>query len=116
MLSRGFLFPIIIKYLNKMSKKHRKHYIIELSLDELRERANQKDGNVPFEYQVGACYEMDVATIGEIAHIKNLIKKGLLSPCEKKALFKRLKDCKLDQAERKAYGRAIEKLRKSLLQ
>jgi len=99
-----------------MGKQYHKRRVIELSLDELTEKANQAGETVPFEYQLGAYYEMDTATLGEIAHIKKLINNGLLTPCEKKALLKKLADQVLDQAERKAYGRAIEKLKKELLQ
>jgi hypothetical protein len=99
-----------------MAKKFKKHYIIEVSLDELMERAKQRGDSVHLEYQLGAYYEMDTPTIGEMAHIQKLIKDGLLSPCEKEALFKKLDDHVLDTAERKAYQRAVEKLREALLQ
>lgn len=98
-----------------MGKQYNKRRVIELSLDELREKANRDGETVPFEYQLGAYYEMDTATVGEIAHIKKLIDDGLLSPCEKKALQKKLADQVLDQAERKAYGRAVQKLKSKLL-
>jgi hypothetical protein len=57
-----------------MPKKYKKQYIQVFSLDELRERASQTGDAVPFEYEVGAYYELDTVTIGEIAHIKKLIK------------------------------------------
>lgn len=97
-----------------MKKRYKTRYIIELSLDQLKEIASQNGNKIPFEYQIGAYYEMDKVAIGEMANIMRLIENGYLKRCEKAAVLKKLDDLKLNAAERKSYERAIKKLKKIL--
>lgn len=94
-----------------MRAQNKKLRVVEISLDELREKADQEGDAVPFEYQRGLYYEMDFNSIGEMANIRKIIKSGALPPSEKDAVEKMLKGFKLNAAERKAYERAVKRLK-----
>lgn len=84
----------------------------EVSLDELREHENEEDESTLSEYRLGLYCEMDTEGIGVRADISRLIKQGVFNTSEKKALAKKLADLPLSPNERKAFERALVKLRK----
>ncbi len=91
---------------------HYKHVPVEeISMDEMRENENAEDESTFFEYKLGLYCEMDTNSIGIKADLSRLFKKGIFSNSEKKALVKKLADLKLNPLERKAFQRALEKLR-----
>ena len=94
-----------------MRKPNKRVRVTQLSLDELRDKVDLEGDSVPFEYEKGLYYEMDFTLIGEMANIKKLINGGIFPPSEKEALEKMLDGYQLDDAERKAYERAIKRLR-----
>ena len=94
-----------------MNIKYRHVPVEEISMDELREKENDEDESTFFEHKLGAFCEMDTESIGIRADLSRLFKMGFFSPSEKKALVKKLGDYKLNPTERKAYQRAIEKLK-----
>jgi len=94
-----------------MRKQNKKVRIIQLSLDELREKANRVGDSVPYEFKNGLYYEMDFTRIGEMANLYKIIQSGFLPPHERQAVEKMLGGFKLDSAERKAYERAVKKLK-----
>ena len=83
----------------------------EISLDELREKEKEEDESTFFEYKLGLYCEMDTDSIGVRADLARLFKQDFFNGVEKKALVKRLADCPLTEAERKAFQRALVKLR-----
>ena len=83
----------------------------EISLDELREKENDEDESTFFEYKLGLYSEMDTDAIGLKADLARLFKKGVFTANEKKSLVKKLGDRPLTIAERKAFQRALVKLR-----
>ena len=83
----------------------------EVSLDELREKENMEDESTFFEYKLGLYCEMDTESIGIRADLSRLFKNGFFTPNEKRALVKKLADSHLTTTERKAYQRALEKLK-----
>jgi len=89
--------------------------VVEVPLDELRERVDPNGNIISTEYKYGLYYEMDSATRGEIANIERLMKKGFFPPKEKEAIIKTLDDYKLNPSERKALERGIRRLRKLYL-
>lgn len=94
-----------------MRSQNKKIRVTEISLDELKDKADEEGDTVPFEYKKGLYYEMDFTAIGEIANIKKLIKSGALPPSEKAAVEKMLAGYKLNANERKAFERAIKRLK-----
>jgi len=94
-----------------MRAQSKKVRVAETSLDELRVKADEEGDAVPFEYQKGLYYEMDFTSIGEMANIKKLIKSGALPRSEKEAVEKMLAGFKLNAAERKAFERAVRRLK-----
>jgi hypothetical protein len=82
-----------------------------ISLDELREKEDTGDERAGFEYKLGAYCEMDTESIGIRIDLLRLFKNNFFSSCEKNALTKKLGDHKLNTAERKAYQRAVDKLK-----
>jgi hypothetical protein len=54
---------------------------------------------------------MDTESIGIRADLSRLFKNGFFTPNEKRALVKKLADSHLTTTERKAYQRALEKLK-----
>ncbi len=97
---------------------HNKYKIIpvkEISMDELREKEDPEDETTFFEYKLGLFSEMDKEAIGFRADLWRLLKNGYFNQSEKKALIKKLDNNKLNPSERKAYQRAIKKLRKYFL-
>lgn len=84
----------------------------EVSLDELREHENEEDESTLFEHRLGLYCEMDTDTIGVRADLSRLFKQGVFTTGEKKALVKKLADLPLTANERKAFERALLKLRK----
>lgn len=89
--------------------------VVEVPLDELKERLDQKGNIISNEYKFGLYYEMDLATRGEIANIERLMKKGFFPPKEKEAIVRALDDYKLNSSERKALERGIQRLKKLYL-
>ena len=83
----------------------------EISLDELREKENDEDESTFFERKLGAFCEMDTESIGIKVDLSRLFKQGFFTANEKKALVKKLADCQLTTTERKAFQRAVVKLR-----
>ena len=83
----------------------------EISLDELREKENDEDESTFFERKLGAFCEMNTESIGVRVDLSRLFKMGFFSTSERRALTKKLGDFKLNPAERKAYQRAVEKLK-----
>jgi hypothetical protein len=98
-----------------MRNKYRNVPVEEISMDELREKEDAEDESTSFEYRLGLYCEMDTDSIGIKADLSRLFKMGFFSPSEKKALVKKLGDYKLSARERKAYQRALEKLRQYYL-
>ena len=90
---------------------HKRFPVEEISLDELREKENDEDESTLFEYKLGLYSEMDTDYIGIKADLSRLFKQGLFTANEKKALVKKLTECQLTTTERKAYQRALVKLR-----
>jgi hypothetical protein len=84
---------------------------VEISLDELREKEDTEDESTFLEYKLGLYCEIDTDSIGIKADLARLFKKGFFTPNEKKALVRKLADCRLDPTERKSYQRALEKLK-----
>ena len=80
-------------------------------MDELREKEDAEDETTLFEYKLGLYCEMDTDSIGIKADLSRLFKKGFFSPSEKRGIIRKLGDYKLNARERKAYQRALEKLR-----
>jgi|WetSurMetagenome_2_1015567.scaffolds.fasta_scaffold839594_3 hypothetical protein len=85
--------------------------VVEVPLDELRERLDQMGNIISTEYKFGLYCEIDSATRGEIANIERLMKKGFFPPKEKEAIIRALDDYKLNPSERKALERGIQRLR-----
>jgi hypothetical protein len=83
----------------------------EISLDELREKENDEDESTFFERKLGAFCEMNTESIGVRVDLSRLFKMGFFSTSERRALTKKLGDFKLNSAERKAYQRAVGKLK-----
>ena len=83
----------------------------EISMDELREKEDAEDESTSFEYKLGLYCEMDTDAIGIKADLSRLFKNGFFTPNEKKALVKKLAESHLTATERKAYQRALEKLK-----
>ena len=83
----------------------------EISLDELREKENDEDESTFFERKLGAFCEMDTESIGIKVDLSRLFKQGIFTANEKKSLVKKLADCDLTATERKAFQRALVKLR-----
>ena len=94
-----------------MKIKYKTIPVEEISMDELREKEDLEDETTFFEYRLGLYCEMDTDSIGIRTDLSRLFKKGVFSPTEKKAIIKKLADYKLNPAERKAYQRALQKLR-----
>jgi hypothetical protein len=94
-----------------VSNKYKNIPVEEISMDELREKEDAEDETTSFEYKLGLYCEMDTDSIGIRADLSRLFKKDFFSPTEKKALVKKLGDYQLNATERKAYQRALEKLR-----
>ena len=94
-----------------MRIKYKTIPVEEISMDELREKEDAEDESTFFEHKLGAFCEMDTDSIGIRADLSRLFKMGFFSPTEKKALVNKLGDYSLNATERKAYQRAIEKLR-----
>ncbi len=94
-----------------MNNKYRNVPVEEISLDELREKEDTEDESTLFEHKLGLYCQMDTDSIGVKADLSRLFKKGFFTPNEKKALVRKLADCRLDPTERKAYQRALEKLK-----
>lgn len=80
-------------------------------MDELREKIAKEDETSLFEYRLGLYCEMDTDSIGIKADLSRLFKKGIFLDSEKKALVKKLADLPLTGIERKAFHRALVKLR-----
>ena len=80
-------------------------------MDELREKENDEEESTFFEYKLGLYCEMDTDAIGIKTDLSRLFKKGIFTANEKKALVKKLADCQLTTTERKAFQRALVKLR-----
>ena len=94
-----------------MSTK-RKYLPVELiSMDELREKEDNEDETTFFEHRLGAFCEMDTESIGIRADLSRLFKMGFFTTSERRALTKKMGDFKLNPTERKAYQRAVDKLR-----
>ena len=83
----------------------------EISLDELREKEDEEDKSTFFEHRLGLYYEMNTDAIGIKTDLSRLFKKGIFTANEKKALVRKLADCQLTTTERKAFQRAVVKLR-----
>ena len=83
----------------------------EISLDEIREKEDAEDETTLFEYRLGLYCEMDTDSIGVRADLSRLFKKDIFTASEKKAIVKKLGDFKLDPSERKAFQRALQKLK-----
>lgn len=98
-----------------MTTQYKKAYIVQLSLDELKERVNQMDCSIPFEYRLGLYDVMDTETIGEIANIQRLLKTPFFTPKERDVIIMVLADKKLNATRRKTKERAIQKLKYVLL-
>jgi hypothetical protein len=90
---------------------YRKFPVKEISLDELREKENDEDKSTFFEHRLGLYYEMNTDAIGIKTDLSRLFKKGIFTANEKKSLVKKLADCDLTTTERKAFQRALIKLR-----
>jgi hypothetical protein len=89
-----------------------KHFPVEeISLDELREKENDEDESTFFEHKLGLYSEMNTDYIGIEVDLSRLFKQGFFTANEKKALVKKLADCQLTTTERKAFQRALVKLR-----
>ena len=83
----------------------------EISLDEIREKEDAEDETSLFEYRLGLYCEMDTDSIGVRADLSRLFRKGVFTASEKRAIVKKLGDFKLDPSERKAFQRALQKLK-----
>lgn len=94
-----------------MSIKYKTIPVEEISLDEQREKEDAEDESTFFEYKLGLYCEIDTDSIGIKADLSRLFKKGLFTPTEKKAIVRKLADYRLNPTERKAYQRALEKLK-----
>ena len=90
---------------------HKRFPVEDISLDELREKENDEDESTFFEYKLGLYCEMNTDYIGIQADLSRLFKQGFFTTNEKKALVKKLADCQLTATERKAFQRALVKLR-----
>ena len=90
---------------------HKRFPVEEISLDELREKENDEDESTFFEYKLGLYCEMDTDYIGIKADLSRLFKQGFFTANEKKSLVKKLTECQLTTTERKAFQRALVKLR-----
>lgn len=94
-----------------MSIKYKTIPVEEISMDELREKEDAEDESTFFEYKLGLYCEIDTDSIGIKADLSRLFKKGIFTPTEKKAIVRKLADYRLNPTERKAYQRALEKLK-----
>ena len=83
----------------------------EISLDELREKEDENDESTHFEYDLGLYCKMDTEAIGLRVDLARLFKQGFFTGIEKKSLVKKLADLPLSPKERKAFQRALVKLR-----
>lgn len=90
---------------------HKRFPVEEISIDELRKKEDDEKESTFFEYKLGLYCEMDTDAIGIRTDLSRLFKQGIFSNSEKKALVKKLADLQLNQAERKAFQRALVKLR-----
>jgi len=90
---------------------HKRFPVEEISIDELREKVDDEDESTFFEYKLGLYCEMDTDAIGIKTDLSRLFKKGIFTANEKKSLVKKLADLPLTDAERKAFQRALVKLR-----
>ena len=90
---------------------HKRFPVEDISLDELREKENDEDESTFFEYKLGLYCEMNTDYIGIKVDLSRLFKQGFFTANEKKALVKKLADCQLTATERKAFQRALVKLR-----
>lgn len=80
-------------------------------MDELREKENDEDESTFFERRLGLYNEMDTDAIGIKVDLSRLFKQGFFTANEKKTLVKKLADGQLTATERKAFQRAVVKLR-----
>jgi hypothetical protein len=90
---------------------HKRFPVEEISIDELREKVDDEDDSTFFEYKLGLYCEMDTDSIGIKTDLSRLFKKGVFSASEKRSIVKKLADLQLNTAERKAFQRALVKLR-----
>jgi len=94
-----------------MSNKHKYLPVELISMDELREKEDAEEETDLFEHKLGAFCEMDTESMGIRADLSRLFKMGFFSTSERRALTKKIGDFKLNPTERKAYQRAVDKLR-----
>jgi len=90
---------------------HKRFPVEDISLDELREKENDEDESTFFERRLGLYCEMNTDSIGIKVDLSRLFKQGFFTVNEKKALVKKLADGQLTTTERKAFQRAVVKLR-----
>ena len=90
---------------------HKRFPVEEISIDELREKEDDENESTFFERRLGLFCEMDTDAIGIKIDLSRLFKKGVFSASEKRAIVKKLADLKLNPTERKAFQRALVKLR-----
>jgi len=85
--------------------------VVEISMDELREKENSEDESTFFEYKLGVYCEMNTEEIGIRTDISRLFKNGVIPPSGKRAFLKKLSGDILNAAERKAFQRVSERIR-----
>jgi len=90
---------------------HKRFPVEEISIDELREKEDDGNESTFFERRLGLFCEMDTDSIGIKIDLSRLFKKDVFSASEKRAIVKKLADLQLNPTERKAFQRALVKLR-----
>jgi hypothetical protein len=94
-----------------MKIKYKTVPVEEISMDELREKEDAEDETTFWEHKLGAYDEMNTEAIALRVDLSRLFKMGFFSPSEKRALLKKLGDDRLNCTQRKAYQRALDKLK-----
>ena len=94
-----------------MSIIYKRVPVEEISLDELREKEDEEDEATFSEYRLGLYCKIDTEAIGLRVDLSRLFKQGLFTGIEKKSLVKKLADLQMSPNERKAFQRALVKLR-----
>jgi len=112
LLPLAFFAPYFLILKSKsMSIIYKRLPVEEISLDELREKEDEEDESTHFEYDLGLYCKMDTEAIGLRVDLSRLFKQDVFTNNEKKALVKKLADLELTTTERKAFQRALVKLR-----
>ena len=113
LLPLAFFYSLFLILKSKsMSIIYKRIPVEEISLDELCEKQNEDEESTLSEYRLGLYCKIDTEAIGLRVDLSRLFKQGLFTGIEKKSLVKKLADLPLSPTERKAFQRALVKLRK----